>query len=517
MTARGADGLAGLQPASGDPHLGQAAEAPPGTLGGLGLGLGLGRQPGTAEPAARSLLRRLTRRPWILAWLAFSPVAVLRAGTLSESDTFWQIRVGLVTIGHRAIPAVDTFSWTMRGHPWTLNSWGFDVAAAVAYRIAGLPGAAWLCAALTMALAALVLLLARQLGAAPAVAAVALLVASPFLIGWLTARPQLIDYIALPVLVMLARKFADGSARFRTVLSVGALSVLWVNLHAGALLAVPVTGACAGLLLLRPATRARGWMCLAAAGAALAGCFVNPYGVGIIGQAEQVRSASAGLIVEWQHLNPASPLQDLSLAIGLLGLVIAVRRRDPAVIATLAVTATGAILAIRFLPFVVLIALPVIAAWASHPGPALARYARSRRVMFRRTGVAGFAALALVTAPSLTHIGQPDLARYPVSIAADIPSGCHLFNTDLIGGYIILVRPDVPVSLDTRNTLYGRRRLLADERVLAGRGDLRRGLAGAGCVLIPPRSGLARRLTRDPAWQRRAADSAAVLFVRAGH
>src|SRR5215471_15408329 len=67
------------------------------------------------------------RAGWLLAMLAFVPFAVLRAGDLSEADTFWQIRTGLFTIAHRSIPAVDTFSWTMRGKPWSLNSWGFNV------------------------------------------------------------------------------------------------------------------------------------------------------------------------------------------------------------------------------------------------------------------------------------------------------------------------------------------------------------------------------------------------------
>ena len=456
----------------------------------------------------------VTRRPWLAAWLAFLPVAVLRAGMLSEADTFWQIRVGLITIDHRDIPAVDTFSWTMHGKPWALNSWGFDVLAAIAYRIGSLPAVAWLCAGFAMAVAGLALLLARRLGANPVVAGAVLMAVSPFIVGWLTARPQLVDYIALPALIMLLWKITGGSSRGWSVAMVGLLSVLWVNLHAASLFGVVITGCCAALLLPWRTTRTSGFWCLGAAAAGLAGSFLNPYGVGIIAQTEQVRAASAGLIVEWQHANPASPLQDLSLALGLLALVLAARRRDAVLFTTLAISEVGAVIAIRFLPFVVLTALPVFAAWVSHPSPAIARYARSRRVMFRRCGLAGLAAFAIVAAPSLAHIGRPDLAKYPVSIARDIPAGCRLFNTDLIGGYIILARPDVLVSLDTRNTLYGRRRLLAFERVLAGRGNLVRGLAGTGCVLVPPRSGLAIRLYHDPAWTVRARDAAAVLFVR---
>jgi hypothetical protein len=471
-----------------------------------------------SEPAARTWLTWATRRPWLLAWLAFLPVAVLRAGELAEADTFWEIRTGLLTIQNMAIPATDPFSWTMHGKAWTLNSWAFNVVIAVAYRLAGLAGVAWACIGLVMVIVALVLTLARMLGASPAIAGIALFLGSPLLIGWLSARPQLTDYLAFMIIVMLLRRIAGappGQPRWWSVAGVGITCVIWVNLHAGALLGVAVAAACAVLLLVRRSTARAGMWCAAAAVAALAGTFVNPYGLGVIAQTTQVQAESSGVIAEWRHLDPASPIQDFSVLIGLLALVLVIRRRDAVLTAALAVTTAGSVIAIRSLPFVVLLALPVLAAWAAKPSPALASYARSRQVLFRRGRIAGVVAITAVASPSLAHIGRPELATYPVSIVKDIPAGCRLFNTDLLGGFVILERPDVPVSLDTRNTLYGKSMLFAEERVLAGKGNLTRGLAGAGCVLVPPASGLARRLDHDPGWKLTASEPpAAVLFIR---
>ncbi len=520
---------------SGDAGIAEVADPPPPPAvlarGGTLLPGGHPRAPDGPQPpaasettAARRWLTWATSRPWLLAWLAFVPLAVIRAGELAEADTFWQIRTGQLTIAHLAIPTTDPFSWTAHGRPWTLNSWAFNVVDALAYRVAGLAGVAWACAGLVMVIAALALTLARMLGASPAVAGTSLFLGSPLLIGWLTARPQLADYIAFLILVMLLRRIAEGRrgasfARLRhdiwSVAWVAITCAIWVNLHAASLLGVAVAAACAVLLVIRPSTVRAGLWCGAAAVAALAGTFANPYGIGVIAQTAQVQAESSGLMAEWQHLDPASPIQDLSMLAGLLALILAIRHRDAILAGALAVTMAGAVDAIRFLPFVVLVALPVLAARASRPSPALARYARSRQVMFRRCGVAGVVALVVVAISSLTHIGRPDLATYPVSIVKDIPAGCHLFNTDLIGGFVILERPDVPVSLDTRNTLYGRSMLLAEERVLQGEGSLSRGLAGAGCVLVPPASGLARRLDHDRAWKLTASDPpAAVLFVR---
>jgi len=185
--------------------------------------------------------------------------------------------------------------------------------------------------------------------------------------------------------------------------------------------------------------------------------------------------------------------------------------------AGLTVSVVGAAVANRMLPFAVLFAAPVLAAFASDPPDPIRRYLVSRRLMFVRCGALAMAALVALAIPSLTHIGRPEPSTFPIALVADVPAGCRLFNSYQIGGYVILARPDVLVSLDSRNNLYGRTVLLAEERVLNGHGDLSRGLAGAGCVLVPRGYGLARRLRTDPQWRVRGSDQIAMLYVRAGH
>jgi hypothetical protein len=465
---------------------------------------------------ARTIIAAAARHPWLVAWLAFLPVAVMRAGVLSEADTFWEIRTGLITLSHRAIPAVDSFSWTMHGKPYTLNSWGFNVLIAIAYRIAGLPGVALTCLGLAMAIVAVVLMLARRLGAVPWIAIVILLLTSPLLVASLSARPQLLDYVAVLAVVLLLRGIAAGQPPVPRVLAVGVISAVWVNLHAASLLGVVLCAGCAAPLLVLRSTLVRGLWCVAASAAALAGSLLNPYGVGVLAQTTQVQAESAGIIVEWRHFDPANWQQDLLFGMGLAALMLVIRNRDAALASVLAILLAGSLIATRFLPFAALIAVPVLAARASHPPEVLLRYARSRRRMLTQGATAGLLAFAVIAGRSLAHIGRPDTLTYPTAaLIRDIPRGCHMFTNDLLGGFLILARPDAPVSLDTRNTLYGRQRDLADLRLIAGQGKLDRGLAGAGCVLVPPASGLARRLASDPAWRRVATDPpSSVLFVR---
>ncbi len=461
-------------------------------------------RPGTAT---------VSRRGWLLAWLAFLPLVIFRAGVLSEADTFWQIRIGLLTIAHHSIPAVDTFSWTAHGRPYFQNSWGFDVLLALGYRLGGLPGVALLCAVLTLGIVALAMALARSLGASPAAAAAVFFLAAAVLTIWLSDRPQLVDYAAVPALVMLLRGIEQDRHRWGAAALIGLLTITWANLHAAALLAVALAGASAVLLAL--VRRGAPWRYAAAAtAAAAAACLVNPYGIGVLHQASQVQADSTGLITEWLPVDVANPAQDLTVAAGIAALIIAWRRREMVLTAVLAVCLAGSIAAVRFLPFVVILAMPVLAAFASDPPDPIRRYLASRRVMFQRCGALGVLALIALAVPSLTHIGRPEPGTYPVRLVAAIPRGCRLFTTDLIGGYVILARPDVPVSLDTRNNLYGPALLLAEERVLHGHGNLTRGLTGAGCVLVPRSYGLAARLEHDPQWRVRAADPLAVLYVR---
>lgn len=453
------------------------------------------------------------RLPWVLAWLVFLPVAVLRAGALSEADTFWQIRVGLVTIATHAIPTTDTFSWTMHGKPYFQNSWGFDVFLGLAYRVGGLPCVACLCALIALGIAALMLALARSIGASAAASAVLLFLAAGPLLGWLSARPQLADYAAVLALILLLRRIEQGRGRWGAVALTGLLTVVWINLHVGALLALPIAGVSAVLIAL--VRRGTCWPYMAAAGAAAAvGCLINPYGIGVLAQVSQVQADSAGLITEWLPLDWASPMDDIVLAAGLVAVVAAWRRRETVLTAALAICTADAVAARRMLPFVVILAMPVLAALASMPPESIRRYLASRRAMFRQCGAVALVAFFALAVPSFTHIGRPAPSIYPAAVVADIPPGCRLFTSDLIGGYVILARPDVLVSLDGRNNLYGRTVLLAEQRVLNGHGNLARGLAGAGCVLVPRSDGLARRLRHDTQWQVRAADQTAILYVR---
>jgi hypothetical protein len=481
------------------------------------------------EHGARSLRlpRAWPRAPsaWLTAWAAALPVALIRARYLSESDTFWEIRTGQVILRTGHIPAVDSYSWWARGRPWAPNSWAFDVLLAAAYRAGGLACVALLGSALVMAACAAILLLARRLGGSAPAAGVGVFAWSVAMFLWLSVRPQLTDYAAVPLLLVVMAR-AGPAVRPRTLLIIAAIQAVWVNLHTAALLGIPVVlcaglGTQAGVLSALPAGARRRMLPTAAARAAapalaaLAGTLANPRGPGVFAQLREVNSASAGLVAEWQHVSLSSPGQLVMLGAGVLAVAAAARRRRFEEALVLAMLAVAGAYAIRNLPILDAVAVAVLA--VAFGGPRLRAWTadRARVIALRIMAVGVVGALAVRAVIGLPHTGA---TIYPVAAVRALPSGCRLFNSYLLGGIVILERPGVPVSIDSRNDLYGRQTVVAEQRILTsssgGPGVLRR--LGVTCVLIPAATGLAGQLRRSPGWRRVIGGPAGTVFVRRG-
>jgi hypothetical protein len=269
--------------------------------------------------------------------------------------------------------------------------------------------------------------------------------------------------------------------------------------------------------------------------AALAGTFASPRGVAVLSQLRSVSGSSTGLITEWHHLSLSSPGQLAMLGAGLLAAAVAFRRGRWDLAGALAVLVAGGAYVIRLLPVLDAVAAAVLAATligpprevpgrlrghlasAGRPPWSTPRaWAASHGALLRIGAAAAVAALAAQAAAGLPHIGR---TVYPLGSVAALPSGCRLFNSYALGGIVILLRPGVPVSLDSRNDLYGRRDVLAQQRILDGHsgGPAAVGRLGVTCALIPAGSGLARQLERSPAWRRLTRDRAGSAFALRRH
>lgn len=471
--------------------------------------------PGSGNPAGETCddaaSQPAQRRFWLLAWLAFLPLVMIRAENFAESDTFWAIRTGTLTIASGgAIPTQDPFSWTAEGEPWTLNAWGFNVILGAAYLVWGLPGSAIASSLFVAILGALVLLRARQLGASPVIAGWVLVIGGATMTTWISARPQIADYAAIVGLVLLLHRLRTATRPVWVIIALALVTLTWVNLHAAAPLGALVCGAATAAILASPRDRKRSSRFVLATTVVGLSCLVNPYGSGIIAQTLQVKNQSNN-IKEWQSFDPTDPLQLIVMMAGLLAIVISVRRRDLVGVGVLTLLLCGSLAAYRILPIFLVLTLPVLAAGA--PLKVL-EYFRSRRKMLIQGATAAILIATVAALANLPNLGRPDPAHFPVSAIQKIPPSCDLYNDYQLGGLVILERPDVRVSIDSRNDLYGAARVDKSLETVAGKGDLDAQLQGAACALVPPDTGLAQFLRNSPRWHTAHSEQAAELFVR---
>lgn len=456
------------------------------------------------------------RARYALIPLAVLPLVLIRAAVLAESDTFWQIRTGLDILRTHHIPVADSYSWTVSGRQWHPNSWLFDVLLALAYRGGGMVLAALAAATFIPLIALAVTLLARRLGAQPGITLLVILLGLIPMFPWLSARPQMVDYpstVLLVLLIDIAMMSVRARVRWWAVGGLGLLQMVWVNLHLAAMIAVAIAAACvAGHLLVRRSHLSRadgGWAAVAVL-ATVAGTLVNPVGVKVFALGLQVRESST-VIIEWSRLSLTDHLSQGLLLVSLVAVVVGWRKQWYPLVVPMAGLAVAGCFSIRLLPFAAVLGLPTLAA-ACGRTPRVAEYLQSRRTLVA-IAVCGLIASEAVVA--VIRSVNPVQARYPLAVIRMLPSGCKLFNSYRLGGPVILLRPDIPVSQDSRSDLYGKDALLAAGRI-ENRADGRARLdeLGITCVLVEPSRRLGDDLAGDPGWRRVAGDEFGTVFVR---
>jgi hypothetical protein len=458
----------------------------------------------------------MTRR-WqgVIVGMASVPMALLAGGPLYDSDGWWHLRTGELILRSGHVPSTDPFSWTAAGVHWQPNSWLADVALASLHDLGGLVALSVFKGAAIVVLAVAFYVVGRAAKAAVVASAVAALGAVAAIFLYVVERPQTFSFLLFTVAVPLVARALRGSRR-DALLSVG-LFALWANVHA-----VAVTGVAAAIAgAVGFAVDSRSWRRPAALAASwVAATLATPFGVGLYTHAAAVRSASQS-IREWQSFDPgASPDRYVGwfVVVGLVALVITRRWRRLEVLLPVVLLVALTADAMRNGPLLVIVLMPEVALGLSRV--ALPRL--EHRYLFVAALVAAWGVLCYALAPyAIDGAGDPRARDYPARVVAAIPTGCRLLNEYHLGGFVIWKRPDVPVSQDGRNDVYGTERLEAQNDVLHLRPSPTTARAwldrhDVGCVLLYRTTPLAAALADEPGWRRVASAPSAVLFVRNG-
>ncbi|MGI8810316.1 MAG: hypothetical protein ACR2KK_21200 [Acidimicrobiales bacterium] len=477
------------------------------------------------------------RGPVLACVGAFAVILLFKGLVPPDSDTPWHLAQGRILLrrwadGHLGLHAGDAFSWTARDVPWQSNAFAFDALLAACYDIAGWIGVVVLRAALLAALVALAWAVTRHGGAGRWARAGAVWASVVFVIPLSAMRPQLVTFVLLLVCLELTGRALDRKGWPSPVLVLLALAVAvsaWAFLH-GAVIAgvVAVVAACVGDVLDRRSWR---WPAATATVAVVASC-LSPRGIGVWTYALRTSGESAQEgIQEWQP--PSLGRVDDLLAMAFLLIVVAFALRSH-VLATSRfrwrLLAPGLVLtvlafqAVRNHPLALLALLPFTARMLGAAGAWLGgREGAPRLHPGRALGAMTIGALlgGVVQTGSLPVEPNPLRSpKFPGAAAAALPGGCRLLNEYNDGGYLIFVRPDVPVSQDGRNDLYGPRRLQEQEDLLNERDPERAAASlrrlGVTCVMLRTDRGLAQALAGDPAheWRRIGGDGSVDAWSR---
>ena len=479
-------------------------------------------------------------RRWAVAATvgAFLITAGYHGLAVDDSDTPWHVADGkliLRRLGQGVLGPMrtDPFSWTARGRPWHPNAWAFDLLTALSYKAARWTGVGVWRVILLAGFAAATWWATARLARTVWSRVAAVLLTASFVAPYAVLRPQLASYVLLPVTLVLAGRVFDGERPVRGLIVLAVLVSLWADLHGVVVAGVLAIGAAAaGHVLERRDLPSLSLASLLGALALVASC-ISPYGWSVWTYALRTRAASRN-IEEWQPPSWHSSSDLLLFGVLALAALWALSRRPVPWRELLPAVAMSALAldAVRNEPLAVIAALPLFAGaleWAG--SQILARTppwfldAPSERARALSPPIV-FAAIVLIGLAIDLFIDHGasglDPARlrpgaFPTVSAAALPSGCRLLNEYAQGGYLILMRPDIPVSEDGRNDLYGAAFVDAQSQLLAGDGgtaELDR--QGITCVLVRPGRGLIPELAASGQWHRIAADSQAEAWVKTG-
>ncbi|KPK54358.1 MAG: hypothetical protein AMJ63_03480 [Myxococcales bacterium SG8_38_1] len=253
------------------------------------------------------------------SWSAWaSAVAFFLAGAfpLFNADAYGHLAQGRQIVALGRVPKVDLFSfWKPEPQPWSNYEWGYDWLSWLAYDHLGanalVLAKCFALAVLGYLLVALAFRLAREAQSAGPLALTALLLALPVARFRFTVRPQIVGLVFPAILLIgISTLYSDSTTLRRrqwTLAGLGALHVLWVNMHGSHLFGVVIAVL---FTVFAARTAALRWM-VGLVALQLAATVCTPFGLGIATDAiaHVLRPEYRELVVEWAAWSPEDPLR----------------------------------------------------------------------------------------------------------------------------------------------------------------------------------------------------------------
>ena len=476
------------------------------------------------SPVSSSSLTRLSQT--ISRELAFAIIcgATIFAAVLwlpvvlRDPDTLWHITTGDWILAHRAVPIVDTYSYTRAGYPWMAQEWLSEVIMALSYRWGAWNGLLIMTAASAgMVIGSVAYYVRMRVRADVAMMLVPLAAAcgGPSLLS----RPHV---IALPCLAIWTIGLV--SARARSVappLLLLPVMVIWANLHGSFMVGLVVAGALAVESLGDPAHR--GWVSIRQwgvflIGAVLAAAATPQGGETLMFPFQLMSMRNLYQIMEWKpsdfsHLSGMTGFVLLALYLGLSGSIRLPKFRVLLVAGLLFATMQHVRNAQLFGILVPLLIADGMGQAVTGPF----RLMRAVPAWIPSSAVVFAAVVSLFVRLELPY-DRPDEGSFAASALEMVPAELRakpVLNEYGFGGLLIFngIRP----FIDGRADLYGDDFLDMYLSVVRAKGDM---LDEVLCryniewTMFGPETPVPALMDRTPGWRRLYSDKTAVIHVR---
>ena len=415
-------------------------------------------------------------------WLCLAvllPVLAAIIAPLSTVDLAYQLRAGDEILAARALPTVDTWTFTAAGQPWVDQQWGAQVILAAVHDLLSWTGLVVLRAVLTGAIFAALLGICRRRGLDARTSALLVIAAFAVAAPAMGLRPQLFGMACFAAVLLLV---AGRREHPRALWLVPVITILWANLH-GSFVLAPVVLGLAWLEDLHDGVTPRYRTLLVAAVTVLAAC-VTPFGPAVWAYAVALSAnpAVTARITEWQPTNLRSVAGLLFFGSAALVVLLIARRGRVVAWPTLAWLGTFALLGLYAERGVAWWPLAVVPAVAGTLIPAAADRVRAEPPLTRRLNgivvallaLAGIALLPLWQ-PIDERTGAPDglLTDAPPALTQAVREAAstgaeRVFQPQRWGSWFEYAVPEVLVAIDSRIELFPAEVWDDYERVVAG-------------------------------------------------
>ena len=425
------------------------------------------------------IMPTLTQWLWlvILLILLAQPWRTMMVSSDGDACLHWRVGEYMLDTGHIPI-RTDVFSHTLYGQPIVSKEWLSEIVFALAGRAAGLYG---LCVVAALLIATSFALLHRQLLRETGSHAVAIFVA--FIAAWAScrhwlARPHAFSFLLAVLWCDALRRFDRGESPRRLAITLGVLTLLWVNLHGGYLagfitLGIYWFGAVIELLLAR-ANRA-GWSAARRKLAVLTGVvalcgvvsLLNPSGYQL--HIYNLHFLRSDYLTNWLAEYASTDFHGADsrgflawLGLTFLTLAVVRPRLSPASGMLLIAWTYSALYAARNIPLLTIFVAPILATALAEAAPPWARRLSDR---LRETHLASrgwllvsvAAVVAVVAVPRPTEMPAKNWPVAAVEFIRQHPGQFegNMFNHYVWGGYLAHALPEHRVFVDGRTDFYG--------------------------------------------------------------